>query len=104
MRLLQLFDGANVNTCYRRKESVISQQALALYNSRIAWVRAQLVAQRLARDTAAADETGEGVHRRSVSSRACQAADSKGGRGVPAIPSSSSSPIEQSLGTVSVFG
>lgn len=59
MGLLQLFAGANVNSCYRRKESVIPQQALALYNSRIAWERAQLVAQRLARDTAAEDEPEE---------------------------------------------
>ena len=33
MEFLALFDAANVSECYRRSESVVPQQALALANS-----------------------------------------------------------------------
>lgn len=36
MTFLNLFDGANVNECYARRPTVSPQQALAMYNSRIA--------------------------------------------------------------------
>lgn len=36
MQMLSLFDQANPDECYRRKESVIPQQALALMNGRLA--------------------------------------------------------------------
>jgi hypothetical protein len=35
-KLLDLFDNANVLECYRRTESIVPQQALALWNSRLA--------------------------------------------------------------------
>ena len=35
-RLLDVFDNANVLECYRRTESIVPQQALALWNSRLA--------------------------------------------------------------------
>ena len=40
MIFLGLFDGAKVNECYRRKASVAPQQALAMYNSRLASTQA----------------------------------------------------------------
>jgi hypothetical protein len=50
MEFLVLFDAANVTECYRRAESVVPQQALALANSSL--VLAQ--ARRLARNLSAA--------------------------------------------------
>ena len=35
-KLLDIFDNANVLECYRRTESIVPQQALALWNSRLA--------------------------------------------------------------------
>jgi hypothetical protein len=35
-KLLDLFDNAHVLECYRRTESIVPQQALALWNSRLA--------------------------------------------------------------------
>jgi hypothetical protein len=35
-KLLDIFDNANVLECYRRSESIVPQQALALWNSRLA--------------------------------------------------------------------
>ena len=35
MTFLKLFDSPNVISCYRRSESVVPQQALALANSRL---------------------------------------------------------------------
>jgi hypothetical protein len=36
-RFLGMFDNANVLECYRRQESVVPQQALALANSKLVW-------------------------------------------------------------------
>ena len=47
MTFLRLFDSANVNSCYRRTESVMPQQALALANSPIALEQSRLLAARL---------------------------------------------------------
>ncbi len=47
MELLQLFDLANPNECYRRRESVVPQQALALTNSAMALNQARLLARDL---------------------------------------------------------
>ena len=44
---LETFDAANPNECYRRQESVVPQQALALMNSRLALEHARLLAGRL---------------------------------------------------------
>lgn len=47
MQFLVLFDAANVNECYRRSESVIPQQALAVANSPLSLVQARLLAREL---------------------------------------------------------
>jgi len=44
---LVLFDAANVNDCYRRSESVIPQQALAIANSPLSLSQSRLLATRL---------------------------------------------------------
>jgi hypothetical protein len=49
MQFLVLFDAANVNECYRRSESVIPQQALAVANSTLSFGQARLLAERLAK-------------------------------------------------------
>jgi Protein of unknown function (DUF1553)/Protein of unknown function (DUF1549)/Planctomycete cytochrome C len=58
MPFLLLFDAANVNDCYRRSESVIPQQALAVANSSLSFSQSRLLARQLARsagDDAEAD-------------------------------------------------
>ena len=44
MTFLSLFDGAKVNECYERKATVAPQQALAMFNSKIAAEQAQKIA------------------------------------------------------------
>jgi hypothetical protein len=44
---LATFDDANVLECYRRAESIVPQQALALENSRLALTAAEKIAHRL---------------------------------------------------------
>jgi hypothetical protein len=51
-KFLEIFDGANVLECYRRAESIVPQQALALSNSKLALQTAERVAQRLSTDAA----------------------------------------------------
>jgi Protein of unknown function (DUF1553)/Protein of unknown function (DUF1549) len=48
MEFLKLFDAAAVTECYRRKESVVPQQALALANSELTLRHARLLARELA--------------------------------------------------------
>jgi hypothetical protein len=55
MRFLELFDVANPNECYRRKESVVPQQALALMNSGLALDAARHLADALSRSIATQD-------------------------------------------------
>lgn len=45
MTFLSLFDGAKVNECYERKSTVAPQQALAMFNSRIASGQARKIAE-----------------------------------------------------------
>ncbi|MDR3633815.1 MAG: PSD1 and planctomycete cytochrome C domain-containing protein [Isosphaeraceae bacterium] len=52
MTFLRLFDSANVNSCYRRTESVMPQQALALANSPLALDQSRLLAAKLSGDDA----------------------------------------------------
>ncbi|MEE3373288.1 MAG: DUF1553 domain-containing protein [Planctomycetota bacterium] len=47
MKMLEVFDVADPNACYRRQISVIPQQALALSNSRLALEQSQMLADRL---------------------------------------------------------
>src|SRR5262249_40133517 len=49
MEFLLLFDVASVNECYRRVESVIPQQALALANSTLSQAQARLLGRKLAK-------------------------------------------------------
>ena len=46
-KLLSMFDDADIFRCYRRTESVVPQQALALANSRLALKMSQHIAERL---------------------------------------------------------
>lgn len=46
MTFLSLFDGAKVNECYQRKATVSPQQALAMFNSRIASQQAGILTKR----------------------------------------------------------
>ena len=46
MTFLSLFDGAKVNECYQRKPTVAPQQALAMFNSRIAGGQARKIAEK----------------------------------------------------------
>jgi hypothetical protein len=47
MEFLTVFDAAAVEECYRRRESIVPQQALALENSDFVWNRARRIARRL---------------------------------------------------------
>jgi hypothetical protein len=47
MRFLTIFDAASPNECYRRSESIIPQQALALANSELAVVQSRNLAATL---------------------------------------------------------
>ncbi|MDB5335340.1 MAG: Planctomycete cytochrome [Planctomycetaceae bacterium] len=46
-KFLAMFDDANVLECYRRSESIVPQQALALENSPLATVMAEKITQRM---------------------------------------------------------
>ena len=46
-KFLELFDGPSVNECYRRSESVVPQQALALANSDVSLEQSRLLAGKL---------------------------------------------------------
>ena len=46
-KFLELFDAASVNECYRRSESVVPQQALALENGELGLEQSRRLAQQL---------------------------------------------------------
>jgi hypothetical protein len=50
MEFLSIFDAANVTECYRRSESVVPQQALALANSPLALAMSRMLARDLTRE------------------------------------------------------
>lgn len=54
MTFTSLFDGPNVSECYRRAESIVPQQALALANSPLTRTQARKLAARLTEETATA--------------------------------------------------
>lgn len=56
MALLETFDVADPNACYRRKESVVPHQALALMNSGLALEGARVLAERLSASLGGADD------------------------------------------------
>jgi hypothetical protein len=47
MQFVSLFDGPNVTECYRRTESIVPQQALAMANSSLVLAQSRLLARRL---------------------------------------------------------
>jgi hypothetical protein len=55
MQFLDPFDPASPTECYERRESILPQQALALFNSALALNQSRLLAQRLTADAPAAD-------------------------------------------------
>jgi hypothetical protein len=55
MEFLTLFDAASVNECYRRSESLVPQQALALANSSLALEQSRLLAHSLSRKIGTSD-------------------------------------------------
>jgi hypothetical protein len=65
MTMLVLFDAASPTECYRRSESIIPQQALALVNSSLALGHSRLLSRQLAREIGA---DGEASRRRFVNS------------------------------------
>jgi hypothetical protein len=54
-KFLSLFDDANVLECYRRSESIVPQQALALQNSKLALTASDRIATRLSTPELTAD-------------------------------------------------
>ena len=55
MEFLTLFDAASVTECYRRSESLVPQQALALSNSSLALEQARLLARSLSQKIGTSD-------------------------------------------------
>jgi hypothetical protein len=55
MEFLSLFDAASVNECYRRSESIVPQQALALSNSSLVLAQSRLLARSLSQQAGTAD-------------------------------------------------
>lgn len=64
MKFLELFDVANPNACYRRSESVVPQQALAMTNSALPLEMARHLARQIDQETA--DKNAEIAQRRFV--------------------------------------
>ncbi|WP_197489150.1 DUF1553 domain-containing protein [Planctomyces sp. SH-PL14] len=56
MALLETFDVADPNACYRRQESVVPHQALAMMNSPLALEAARVLAERLSAPPGSADD------------------------------------------------
>ena len=56
MKFLELFDVADPNACYRRRESVVPQQALALMNSALALDQSRLLAETLTKHVGDKDD------------------------------------------------
>ncbi|WP_406695250.1 PSD1 and planctomycete cytochrome C domain-containing protein [Singulisphaera sp. Ch08] len=56
---LKLFDSANATSCYRRSESVVPQQALALANSPISFEQARVLAAAISRDLKSGPATSD---------------------------------------------
>ncbi len=56
MEFLQIFDAANPEECYRRRDSIRPQQTLAMMNSPLAVAQSRLLAARLAPAGASVDE------------------------------------------------
>jgi hypothetical protein len=59
VQFLTTFDAAGVEECYRRQESIIPQQALALENSEFVWDQARRIARRIENDVGRSSTGGE---------------------------------------------
>ena len=57
MEFLQIFDAAGVTECYRRKDSILPQQALALANSDLSLQMARRIARTLSADAGSSDSS-----------------------------------------------
>jgi hypothetical protein len=73
MTMLVQFDAASPNECYRRSESIIPQQALALVNSSLSLGQSRVLAERLWQEASAtaeeSDTAEESVDSESATSR-----------------------------------
>jgi hypothetical protein len=56
-KLLDIFDNANVLECYRRTESIVPQQALALWNSKLSQEMAAKINNRLHKQLGKVDDS-----------------------------------------------
>ena len=56
MKFLELFDGASENECYRRSESILPQQALALSNSAVGLSQSRVLAGKLSTEAPDGDK------------------------------------------------
>jgi hypothetical protein len=56
MTMLTLFDAASPNECYRRSESILPQQALALMNSSLSLGQSRLLAQNIWQEVSAGNQ------------------------------------------------
>jgi hypothetical protein len=61
MEFLMTFDAASVDDCYRRQESIVPQQALALENSPFTWDQARRIFDRLDAELRRSSPTDAGV-------------------------------------------
>ncbi|APZ95989.1 DUF1553 domain-containing protein [Fuerstiella marisgermanici] len=57
-KFLTMFDDADLLQCYRRSESIVPQQALALANSKLSMTQAELIAARISQNVSSADNVG----------------------------------------------
>ncbi len=62
MAFLETFDVADPNACYRRRESVVPQQALALMNSNLTATRAPAVSESIRKTESATASDSEFIH------------------------------------------
>ena len=60
-KFLEMFDGASVNECYRRSESIVPQQALALANSDASLDQSRMLGEKAQRDRGKGERAGPGV-------------------------------------------
>lgn len=61
MKFLEVFDAADPNGCYRRQQSVVPNQALALMNSGLALDQARLLSDRLSKSIGEQDQETSNV-------------------------------------------
>ena len=87
MTFLEMFDRPNVTDCYRRSETVVPQQALAMVNSSLTLAQARRLAAKLASElgTHADRRAPDRVRRRGIRAHAVPAAQRRGADGLPRV-------------------